>query len=176
MLRGVLFWKNSIDQIAKWRADKELPPKSAKGWTVAFAVDEDGKMPALDYLEGTDSASDRDFPVRPGDVARMVGLVQAIQVSGPESLSEGNQILTFKGEDKADCMCELKLGSKNGHRLICFKRHGRRLVVASGFPKPSQPETPKREKGRAREVMRAFEEGAARPMRAFRQHSAGGTT
>lgn len=164
---------NSIDPdpIHEWRAKPEQPAKSqTAGWTVEFATDAEGHMPALDYLEQTDSASDRDFPVQPSDITRLIGLIAAIQFGGPGSLAPRTQIEVFVGADKTDGMCELRIGAKNGHRLLCFKRNGRRFIVTNGFPKPSRPETPAQEKTRARAILAAFERGAGRALKAFRQH------
>lgn len=163
---------NATTPIARWRAARELPAKSPRGWVVEFAVTADGTLPALDYMEEIDASSDRDRPVLPTDVSRLLGLLEVTQFNGPDRLVSRTQIEMFVGDDKKDGMCELRIGSKNGHRLICFKRPEKRFIVACGFPKPSQSETPPKEKARAREILHEHEGRAVRQARAFRTQSA----
>jgi hypothetical protein len=121
-----------------------------KGWTTQFISLEDGTRPALNDL-----ADRRRGNAKPKDLDRLDGIAGLIAVSGIEQINK-NMFLPFKGEDAFDGMCEVRLKAEMGIRVLGFKADGRVILLASAFRKPAQPETPKDEKARAREILRNF--------------------
>ena len=120
-------------------------------------MDSAGNLPALDYVEGADEASDPELPFTDKDLGSLEGYLNAIRFEGPNGLTGGSKLIVFKGEDAKDGMCELRFGAKRGHRLLCFKRAPQRFVVACGFRKPGQQATPPACKVRARRILREHE-------------------
>jgi hypothetical protein len=113
-------------------------------------------MPALDYLENKDTRTDRKFRVSRKHLDIFAGMFQQIAVYGPDALTQ-SQLKRFIGDDARHGMCEFRVIVNQGHRMLCFKRRAQTLVVACGFRKPAQMETPSREKARALQVLHEHE-------------------
>jgi hypothetical protein len=140
--------------------------RTGRGWVVRFAMARDGTRPALEYLRNTDSETG--LTVKDRD--RFAGIFGAITVSGPDCLG-GKVFRKFVGADASDEMYEIRHKQHMGHRLLCFKRPGQVLIVATGFRKPNQKETPPSEKGEARRVL---EEHLAREAEEAKRSGTGG--
>lgn len=167
--RGVTLGVNQLDPIPSLRSSPELPAKDARrGWTVVFAADADGRLPALDYLENQDSASDPEFPMTSKHLDQFAGLLQQVRFEGPQGLQHRRQFEKFVGDDAKFGMCELRVVQNTGHRIICFMRDGRRFIVANGFRKPPRDETPREAKTRALAILAAHEARKARPVHSGR--------
>jgi hypothetical protein len=159
---GVTLEVNHPNPIEHWRSSPQQRALDKKlGWDVVFARARDGSIPALDYLEGKDSASDRDWPVTPKQLNRFAAFVEKIRFEGPNSLKIGDQYKPFKGADADHGMCELIITRDCGHRWLCFKRAGRQFVVGCGFRKPPQKETPREAKTRAVRILEEHEDRIA---------------
>ncbi len=117
----------------------------------------DGSRPALDYIDGTDKASNPKRLFRENDFSRLTSILEQIRFGGTQDLLGSPVFTSFIGEDKKDAMCELRIKAEQGHRFLCFKRDGQRFVIACGFLKPPQYETPKEQKVRARSIMAEYE-------------------
>jgi hypothetical protein len=109
-------------------------------------------MPALDYLDGKESET-----VTEAEVDRIAGYLQVIRVDGPRGLSSRKQFEKFVGKDSEKGMCEFRVGANMGHRLLCFMRDNKTFVVACGFRKPQQAETPPEHKKRALKILEEHE-------------------
>lgn len=146
---------NRPDPIPGWRTQPVQAARGGtRGWSVVFAMTTAGTIPALDYVEGTDPASVARRPFSEKQRAILAGFVEAIRLEGPRSLQHGKQFKAFLAPDSHDGMCELRFGSEEGHRLVCFQQEPQRFVIACGFLKPRQWETPQEHKDRARVILK----------------------
>ncbi|MBL8800506.1 MAG: type II toxin-antitoxin system RelE/ParE family toxin [Planctomycetes bacterium] len=151
---------NPKQTIQHWRATERLKALADQGWNVVFARTAEGTMPALDYLDGTDEASDPQYGVAEGQHRRLQAQLHQVGWVGPRGLNV-NQLTIFKGDDAEDGMCELRIVAFQGHRILGFLRPNKTLVLTNGFRKQSG-ETPPEQKRRAREVLRSHEGRIAR--------------
>lgn len=152
---------NQPDPISTWRGNPTAAATNAKGWTVEFAVDLSFTIASLDYAEGKDVESSTKHPFTAKQLRTLEGYVKMIQLESPRALHHGTQFKTFLDQDAVDGMCELRFGATEGHRLLCFQRAGQRFVIACGFVKPRQAETPPEHKARARTILAAHEKRKA---------------
>ena len=160
---------NSEQTNQSWRATGLLPALADQGWNVVFAMTADGRMPALDYLEGNDEESDPQFGVAETQHGRLQGHLQQVRWAGPRGLN-ANQLTIFKGDDAKDGMCELRIVAFQGHRILGFRRDNKTLVLTNGFRKQSG-ETPPEQKRRAREVLKSHDARLAKPQVSPSPHS-----
>jgi hypothetical protein len=63
----------------------------------------------------------------------------------------------FIGADARDGMAEFRRKANQGIRILCFRRPGKEILLATAFEKPPQRETPPNEKARARQVLASHE-------------------
>lgn len=117
-------------------------------------MDKSGAIPSLDYIDGVDDSAETKFTQKHLD--RFVGLLSAIRFGGPNDLRGSSSFKSFIGVDSIDAMCELRIVADQGHRFLCFQKAGMRFVVACGFVKPPQHQTPPEHKTRARQILSEY--------------------
>jgi hypothetical protein len=128
--------------------------QGAQGWRVEFAQRSDGTMPALDFLQNKDQENDRRDPVTKKECARFDGIALTLATNGPQGAR--GSFVQFIGEDARDGMAEIRIGKHMGRRLLCFRStegSERTILVACGFTKPNQYETPPAMRARARAIL-----------------------
>lgn len=148
---------NRTETIVEWRRALALKATTEKGWSVEFAKLKNGAIPALDYLENVDSESDPRFEVSTDHFNRLAGYLRLILSDGPRALRAGQHFEQFIGKDRQHGMCELRVKSNQGHRVLCFMCHPKRFVVSCGFRKPPQASTPPQHKERALAILQEHE-------------------
>lgn len=156
---------NSRGPIQKWREQPALPAAPKTGWSVVFASDEEGRFPALDYMDGIGPQADPEFPVSDAHLTRIAGMIREIQQRGPNALRGSSSFEVFKGDDAAHGMCEFRIVPHKGHRILCFMRGDREFVVTHAFRKPNQRETPIADKAAAKRLLQRHVTCAARAPR-----------
>lgn len=125
---------------------------NGRGWSVEFAVLDDGSCPALDYLKGCDAHSEKAFRASDKHLDMFTGIFRMLNSDGISKEVTGKFFKTFKGDDAGDSMCEAIVVPERGHRLLGFLLPGQVVLFTNGFRKPPQRETPPEQKLRARNI------------------------
>lgn len=128
---------------------------------MVFAKDNQGRFPALDYMDGTAATSDSTYPMKDQHLRRLDGMLQAIRTDGLAALRGSDSFVKFVGDDAKDGMCELRIVANRGHRFLCFQRGDCKFVVTHAFRKPPQLETPHEAKTAARTLLQQHEAASA---------------